>query len=103
MLSLLKPPHSAQSRNDEGIDVFFQRFFKYGGALGPLEIDPHFVFPKPSFLDVLAKLKNVFFMNILKNQTFFLKIFSKHVLKKIQLFLLAIIFPTSRISANLTS
>ena len=54
------------------IDVFFSDIFQiWGGALGPLEIDPNFFFPKPSFLDVLAKLKKLFFMNILKNQTFF--------------------------------
>ena len=74
---------------------FFRDFSNMGGALGPLEIDPNFVFPKPSFLDVLAKLEKRFFYEYFKKSNIFLKIFSKHVLKKIQLFLLAIIFPTS--------
>ena len=82
---------------------FFQRFFKYGGGTWSLGNRPKFFLPKTLIFGCFSKIEKRFFYEYLKKSNIFLKIFSKHVLKKNKIFLLAIIFLTSRISANLTS
>ena len=61
---------------------FFSEIFQIWGGTWSLGNRPTFFLPKTLIFGCFSKIEKRFFMNILKNQTFFLKIFSIHVLKK---------------------